>query len=111
MLRKHFWMSRRNRPIGSLPSRPVWVVSMRSSSTTMCASAKSYPSPSLTDHSQQIQDVKDRLEELIPWVAKLEGTLTKANAKDRDEAERRTQLEKFASHLTYISPHAKTDPV
>jgi len=43
------------------------------------------------DSSQQIQDVKDQLEDLIPWAIKLRDSLTKA--------ERRTQLEKLASHL------------
>lgn len=51
--------------------------------------------------SQEIQDVKDKLEDLIPWVVKLEDTLTKASTKDRGEVERRTQLEKFALHLYY----------
>jgi len=44
---------------------------------------------------QQIQDVRDKLEDLIPWVAKLEETLTKLDTDDPEEVERRTQLEKF----------------
>jgi len=55
------------------------------------------------DSSQQIQDVQDKLEDLIPWVAKLEDTLTKADTKDHEEVERRTQLEKFVLHLYYLA--------
>ena len=57
----------------------------------------------LTDPSQQVQDVKDKLEVLIPWVVKLGNNLTKANAEDHEEMERRTQLIKFASHLLYLA--------
>ena len=58
----------------------------------------------LTGFSQEIQDVKDNLEALIPWVNKLKDTLTNAEAKDDpEEAERRRQLEKSASHLCYLS--------
>ena len=49
------------------------------------------------DSPQQFKDVKDKLEDLIPWVAKLEDTLATANAEDRDEVKRRTQLERFVS--------------
>ena len=46
--------------------------------------------------------MKDKLEDLFPWVTKLKDSLTKANPKsDREEAERRTQLAKFALHLPY----------
>lgn len=47
--------------------------------------------------------MKDKLEELIPWVTKLKDSLTKASAKDDHEEEgRRTQLAKFVSHLYYL---------
>ena len=52
-----------------------------------------------------MQDVKDKLEDLIPWVSKLEGALTKANIEDCGEMERRTELARSASH-TYL-PTAK----
>jgi len=61
------------------------------------------PPATLTDSSQQIQDVKDKLEDLIPWVDKLKVSLTKVDAKDdRDEVERRTQLAKSVLWLCYL---------
>jgi len=86
-----------------LPSSRVWVASTRSSNTTMYVRRKKYPT-SLTDSSQQIQDVKDKLADLAPWVTKLKDSLTKANAEDdHEEVERRAQLAKFASHLCYFA--------
>ena len=62
----------------------------------VCSYQITPPAP-LTDPSQQIQDVKDKLEDLIPWVDKLKVSLTTVDAKDdREEVERRTQLAKFA---------------
>jgi len=50
-----------------------------------------------------MQDMKDKLEDLIPWVDKLEDTLTKTGAGvDGEEAERREQLKKFAPHIWYL---------
>ena len=60
---------------------------------------------SLTDSSQQMQDMKDKLEDLIPWVTKLKDSLTKVNLDDHEEAERRTQLAEFASHFRYLGPN------
>lgn len=41
--------------------------------------------------------MKDKLEDLVPWVTKLKGSLTNANTEgDFDEVERRRQLAKFA---------------
>ena len=61
------------------------------------------PLTPLTDSSQQIQDVKDKLEDLIPWVDKLKVSLTKADAKDDpEEEERRTQLAKFVPYIGYL---------
>jgi hypothetical protein len=46
--------------------------------------------------------VKDKLDDLIPWLEKLLVTLAKANPNnDHEEAERRSQLEKFASYLRH----------
>ena len=62
------------------------------------------PSTSPMYFLQEVQDVKDKLEDLIPWVTKLKGSLAVANPKDdREEAERRTQLTKFASHLCSLA--------
>jgi len=56
------------------------------------------------DSARQFQDVKDKLEGLVPWVTKLKDTLTKADAKDdREEVERRAQLAKFVSHLWHVA--------
>ena len=53
---------------------------------------------------QEIQDVKDKLEDLTPWVTKLKDGLVNTAAKgDHKEAERRTQLAKFASHLRSLT--------
>ena len=65
-------------------------------------SPRTISSPSLTDYPQEIRDVKDKLEDLTPWVIKLKDSLTKAYAKDdREEVERRGQLEKSVSHLSH----------
>ena len=53
---------------------------------------------------KQIQDVKDKLEDLIPWVAKLEQTLTKTNAEDSEEVERQMQLRRSASQIYSLTP-------
>ena len=50
-----------------------------------------------------MQDVKDKLEDLIPWVFKLEGALTKANVEDCGEMERRTELARFASDIYLLA--------
>ena len=50
-----------------------------------------------------MQDVKDKLEDLIPWVFKLEGALTKANIEDCGEMERRTELARFASDIYLLA--------
>ena len=42
--------------------------------------------------------MKDKLNDLIPWLEKLLETLAKVNPNDdRDEVERRSQLAKFVS--------------
>ena len=51
----------------------------------------------LTDFSQEYQDVKDKLEEMIPWLTKLLESLAKAHGnEDQHEVERRAQLERSA---------------
>ena len=48
--------------------------------------------------TQEYKDVKDKLGDLIPWLEKLLVTFAKVNPNnDHDEAERRSELAKFAS--------------
>ena len=86
-----------------LPSSHVWAASTRSSNTTTCVRAQRYPSASLTRPLQQMQDVRDNLEDLIPWVSKLDGALTKANIEDCGEMERRAELTRFASYVHLLT--------
>ena len=59
------------------------------------------------DHKQQYNDVKDKLDDLIPWVEKLLVSLAKVNPNDdRDEVERRSELAKFASRPISLA-HSK----
>ena len=77
---------------------------MRSSNTATCVHAERSSSTSLMNSPQEIQDVKDKLEDLTPWVTKLKDGLVNTAAKgDHKEAERRTQLAKFASHLRSLT--------
>ena len=47
--------------------------------------------------------MKDKLDDLIPWLEKLLVTIAKVNPNDDcEEAERRLQLEKFVSHLEFL---------
>jgi len=61
----------------------------------------------LTPLPQQIKDIEDKLEDLIPWLTKLKDTVTKASFDDDHEEEaRRERLTRFASHLRYhIGPN------
>jgi hypothetical protein len=43
--------------------------------------------------------VKEKLEELVHWLAKLKNSLMNTNTDDDLEGERRTQLEKFVSRI------------
>ena len=62
----------------------------------VCASNN--PSSPQTHPAQQYKDVKDKLDDLIPWLDKLQVTLAKVNPNDdRDEVERRSELAKSAS--------------
>ena len=46
------------------------------------------------------------MEDLVPWVAKLKGSLTEVNTEgSREEVQRRTQLEKFVSAFFTILPY------
>jgi len=48
--------------------------------------------------------VKDKLDDLIPWLEKLLVTLAKVNPnEDRDEVERRSELAKFVSRLSLLA--------
>ena len=48
--------------------------------------------------------MKDKLDDLIPWLEKLLDTLAKVNPdNDREEVERRSQLAKFVSRLRSLS--------
>jgi len=47
--------------------------------------------------------VKDKLDDLLPWLEKLLQSLAKVNPNDDpEEAERRSQLARFAPRLTYL---------
>ena len=48
--------------------------------------------------------MKDKLNDLIPWLKKLQQSLAKVNpADDREEVERRSQLAKFVYCLALLS--------
>jgi hypothetical protein len=71
----------------------------------MCAFTSNNPSPPLTDSSQEIKDVKEKLQDLVCWLAKLKGSLMNTNTNDdQEEAERRAQLEKFAPCIQLSRP-------
>jgi hypothetical protein len=60
---------------------------------------------SLTDSSQEIKDVKEKLEDLVHWLAKLKDSLMNTNADgDHEEVERRAQLERFAPYILFHHP-------
>jgi hypothetical protein len=55
--------------------------------------------------------VKEKINDLIPWVTKVSMTLTEVNPDvDRDEAERRSQLAKSVFFLRYLLPEPDTSP-
>jgi hypothetical protein len=63
----------------------------------MCVGVR-WPSIPLTIANQQCNDVKDKLNDLIPWLEKLLESLAKVNQDDdREEVERRSQLARFVS--------------
>lgn len=62
------------------------------------------PSIPLMIADQQYNDVKDKLNDLIPWLEKLLVTLAKVNPDDdREEVDRRSQLAKSVSRLGFSS--------
>ena len=59
----------------------------------------------LTDIPQQSKDVEDELESLIPWLTKLNNSLTKGSADDtQEEAVRREQLLRFVPRFHLADP-------
>jgi len=55
----------------------------------------------LTDLIQQSEDIKDKLEDLIPWLTKLLGSLAEVDPnEDQQEVERRTQLARLVANQT-----------
>ena len=67
----------------------------------MCVGIK-LPSIPLTIINQEYNDVKDKLNDLSPWLEKLLVTLAKVNPDDdHEEVERRSQLAKFVSRLVF----------
>jgi hypothetical protein len=59
----------------------------------------------LTDSPQEIKDVKEKLEDLARWLAKLKDSLMNTNTDDDcEEAERRAQLEEFAPCIRLYCP-------
>ena len=59
----------------------------------------------VTGSSQECKDVKDKLEELIPWLTKLLESLAKVDPKgDQQETERRTELARSALNQKSLTP-------
>ena len=54
----------------------------------MCVDIELCLSAPLTDLSQQSKDVEDKLGELIPWLIKLNGSVTTASADGNREEQR-----------------------
>ena len=68
------------------------------------------PSGSQTNITQEYNDVKDKLADLIPWLERLLVTLAKVNPNDdRDEVERRSELTKSVSRPESLA-HPKLIP-
>ena len=59
----------------------------------------------VTGSSQQCKDVKDKLNELIPWLTKLLEGLAKVDPNgDQQEVERRTQLARLVPNQRPLAP-------
>ena len=57
----------------------------------------------LSHSSQESKDVKDKLGDLVLWLTKLkDGVLTTSADENREEAERRAQLTRFALHPSHL---------
>jgi len=88
---RYFWISRRSRPTGSLPSRQLLVVLARSSSITKSVILCRFYQPLTV--SQECKDVKEKAKQLIPWLNKLKDNLaTIADGIDLEEEQRRAEL-------------------
>ena len=75
-----------------------------------CAWGSNIPRFTLTITNQQYNDVKDKLDDLIPWLEKLLKSLAKVSPDDdREEVERRSELAKFVSRLGFLT-HPKLIP-
>jgi len=80
---------------------------MHLSNTTMYA-ISNRTEAMLTDFVQQSEDIKDKLEELIPWLTKLLESLAKVDPnEDQQEVERRTQLSRSVTNQTRHSTSKK----
>jgi len=80
---------------------------MHLSNTTMYA-ISNRTEAMLTDLVQQSEDIKDKLEELIPWLTKLLESLAKVDPnEDQQEVERRTQLARSVTNQTRRSTSKK----
>ena len=74
-----------------------------------CASPPSSRSIPPANTTQEYNGVKDKLDDLIPWLEQLLVTLAKADPNNgREEAERRSQLERSVSHLELLVYHKLT---
>ena len=63
------------------------------------------PPHPLTDIPQQSKDVEDELEGLIPWLTKLNNSLTRGTTDStQEEAVRREQLSRFVIRSHLINP-------
>ena len=57
----------------------------------------------ITDgYTQELKGVKEKLEDLVPWLTALDECLKKANS-DPQEAERREKLKRSVLHIGYLS--------
>ena len=72
--------------------------------TLRCELLSSNPSNLLTDAPQESKDVDDKLESLIPWLTKLNDSVTKSGTDcTHEEAERRDRLTRFVSYISSSS--------
>ena len=75
----------------------------RADQALRCASPSNNPPVTPTNTTQQYNEVKDKLDDLIPWLEKLLATLAKVDPNgDHEEVERRSQLEKSVSRLSSL---------
>jgi len=97
MLQRCSWTSQRNHLIGFLLSKRVWEVSTHLLNTTTYV-ITNRSETLLTYLLQQSRDVKDKLEQFIPWLTKLLESLAKVDPNgDQQEVERRSQMARLVS--------------